>query len=307
MFVVVIAIFVAIFGLGVEQRASAGVVIGVVFGLGVVLFLLAGLRNRRVTAWARGEVPGEFRDAPTAWATITSVRVSGERYGSQPVLRCQVRVDAIEGAFTSLMEVVLTGRQPVRFVEGASYPVRYLPDDHSLVAYDTTSAAANLGPKPTVSPLPDLAAIGYSAMSESTVEPSFIVDQAPPTSAPTSYEQYPANSTPSAAVGFTQALPPQVAALMQEMLADRLTGKALVTAQRATGQLRGLLAEVELDLTVTPQTGAPFDTTVTKWVPSSLTGRLQPGTIVDVSYSPGSPSDVSIVLTTISTSTELLG
>lgn len=270
--------------MGSVLRLSVGVVVAVIASLVVLLIVVTVTRGRRASAWLRGKVPREYRNAPTAWALITEAEGTPERINNQQVMCFRMRVYAPEGQFDSLMYALLPVYPVNQFQTGGHYPVRYLPNDHSEVVYDTTPAAQQLGARP-----------GWGTLTE----PSVLSDDRPRAAGYTNYLD---------PAGLPSHLRPEFEAIMQEMFADRAQGKAVVKAQRATGQQRGMLAEIQLDLAITPQTGAPFDTTVTKWIPSSLTGRLQPGVVVEVSYAPHSPSDVSIMLTTATTtSTELLG
>lgn len=295
---VIIMLVVAITILPMLLTAAFHPGLGVIFGaLGPVAFWLTAaivVRGRRATAWLRGSVPWEFRDAPTAWALMTSAEMTAERINNQQVMRFRMKVYAPEGEFDSVMHAVLPVYPADQFQTGAHYPVRYLPGDHSEVAYDTTAAAQNLGPRP-----------GWGSMAE----PSTIADDE---SSGTGFINYPSapaaglaplGSGASVVAGGVPGVDP--AAMMRQFFPDRVAGKALVKAQRVTGQSRGNLAETVFDLTITPETGAPFDTSVTKWLPPELAAQLPAGSTVAAYYSPTSPSEVAIQLTPV-THTDVL-
>jgi hypothetical protein len=296
---VIIMLVVAIAVLPMLLTAAFHPGLGVIFGvLGPVAFWLTAaivVRGRRVTAWLRGSVPWEFRDAPTAWALMTSAETTGERINNQPVMRFRMKVYAPEGEFDSVMYAVLPVYPANQFQTGAHYPVRYLPGDHSQVAYDTTPAAQSLGPRP-----------GGGSMAE----PTTIADDGMSGTGFINYPSAPAaGSAPlvsgtSVVAGGVPGIDP--AAMMRQFFPDRVAGKALVKAQRVTGQSRGNLAETVFDLTITGTDGSVTDATVTKWLPAELAAKIPVGATVDVFYSPTSPGEVSMQITSVTTS-ELFG
>ncbi len=139
------------------QRADAAVTMVLLAAFLIGFGVSAVARYRRVSAWTRGAVPAEYRDGATAWATIRGYYRVSERFGSAPVMRFQVTVHAPEGEFVSKMEVLAPGAPLDEFALGQTYPVRYLPEALSWVAYDTTAAADSLPayPSETVGDLPD--------------------------------------------------------------------------------------------------------------------------------------------------------
>ncbi|MCE1174063.1 MAG: hypothetical protein LWW77_05575 [Propionibacteriales bacterium] len=266
--------------MGAVLRLGVPTIAAVVGPLGVALIVATVTRSRRTTAWLRGKVPWEYRNAPTTWALITEAEGTPERLNDQPVMRFRMRVFAPEGEFDSVMYALLPVYPANQFETGAHYPVRYLPNDHSEVVYDTTSAAQHLGPRPGWG-------TGRDPSMPSGDEPN-----------PASFTNYPsAAASPSSLLASIPGIDPS--AMMAQIFPDRLPGTALVKAQRATGQNRGPLAETEFDLTITPENGAPFDTTVTKWLPTELAAQVPAGSTVAVYYSPTSPSEVSIQLTPV--------
>jgi hypothetical protein len=272
--------------MGAILRLSFGVIVAVIAPLAVLLIVVTVTRGRRATAWLRGKVPWEYRNAPTAWALITEAETTPERINNQQVMRFRMRVFAPEGEFDSLMYAVLPVYPMNQFQTGDRYPVRYLPDDHSEVVYDTTSAASNLPRPPSATPLTSDGGFGGTAWP--------LVQ--------TSSTRTSAGSDVADVLGSPEvqaALQGMATAMAHQIFPDRLPGTALVRAQRATGQNRGTLAETVFDLTITPETGAPFDTTVTKWLPPELAAQLPAGSTVAAYYSPTSPSEVAIQLTPV--------
>ncbi len=275
--------------MGAVLQLGASTVAAVVGPLGVLFIVVTVVRSRRTTAWLRGKVPWEYRNAPTAWALITEAEGTPERLNNQPVMRFRMRVYAPEGEFDSVMYALLPVYPANHFLTDAYYPVRYLPNDHSEVAYDTTPAAGRLGPRPRWG---------------TVAEPSVVSGDVPSEGGFTNYPSSGGADPVSRAVLNAAGVDP--AAMVRQLFPDRLPGQALVRAQRATGQYRGTLAETEFDLTITPKAGAPFDVTVTKWLPPELAAQVPAGSTVAVYYSPTSPSEVSIQLTPVS-HTDVIG